>query len=124
MGGVGGLAAQTKDEWMVLVPRADNKMQAVRCHSMNKVTADFPMFNVSKAIQEVKDDDPLNKLLKNCRVPDIIGGEVDCLMGIKYSLIHPEALHTFPTSGLYASKLKSHDGEMNAMIGGSHELLL
>jgi hypothetical protein len=56
-------------------------------------------------------------------VPDIIGGEVDYLMGIKYSLLHPEALHTLPTSGLsiYASKLKSHDGKMNAMIGGSHE---
>ena len=81
------------------------------------------MYNVSKAVQEVKDDDPSNKLLQNCRVPDIIGGEVDCLMGIKYSLLHPEALHTLPTSGLsiYASKLKSHDGEMNAMIGGSHE---
>ena len=64
----------------------------MRCHSMNKVTADFPMYNVSKAVQEVKDDDPSNKLLQKCRVPDIIGGEVDCLMGIKYSLMHPEAL--------------------------------
>ena len=83
MGGVDGPAAQTKYEWMVLIPRADNKMQAVRCHSMNKVTADFHMYNVSMAIQEVKNDDPCNKLLQNCRVPDIIGGEVDCLLGIK-----------------------------------------
>ena len=52
MGGVGGLAAQTKDEWMVFLPKADNKMQAVRCHSMNKVTAEFPMDHVSKALQE------------------------------------------------------------------------
>ena len=119
MGGVGGLAAQTKDKWMVLIPRSDHKMQAVWCHSMNKVTADFPMYDVSKAVQEVKDDDPCNKLLQN-----IMGGEVYCLLGIKYSLLHPEALHTLPTSGLsiYPSKLKSHDGEMNAMIGRSTSL--
>ena len=44
-------------------------------------------------------------------------------MGIKYSLLHPKALHTLTTSeiSINASKLKSHDGEMNAMIGGSHE---
>ena len=122
MGGVGGLATQTKDEWMVLVPRVDNKMQAVRGHSMIKVTADFLMYNVTKAVREVKADAPLNKLLQNCRVPDIIGGEVDCLMGIKYSLLHPEPLHTLATSGLniYATKLKSHDGKVNAMIGGTH----
>ena len=98
MGGVGGILAQTKDEWMVLIPSADNKMQAVRCHSMNKVTEDFPMYNVTKAFQEVKADDPLNKLLHNSRVPEIIRGEVDCLMGIKYSLLHPEPLHTLATT--------------------------
>ena len=35
MGGVGGLSSTTKDEWMVLVPRADGKMQSVRGYSMN-----------------------------------------------------------------------------------------
>ena len=57
------------------------------------------------------------------QVPDIIGVEVNCLMGIKYSLLCPDVLHTFPTSGLIiiASKLKSHDGEIRAMMGSSHE---
>ena len=34
MGGVGGLAALTRDKWMVLGPLANGKKQAVRCHSM------------------------------------------------------------------------------------------
>ena len=108
---------------MVLVPRVDNKVQAVRCHSMTKVTADFLMYNVTNAIQEVKADHPLNKLLQNCRVPEIIAGEVDCLMVITCLLLHPDPLHTLPTPGLsiYATKLKSHNVKMNAMIGGSHE---
>ena len=44
-------------------------------------------------------------------------------MGIKYSLLHPEPLHTLAASGLsiYTTKLKSHDGKYNAMIGGPHE---
>ena len=69
------------------------------------------------------DDAPGNKLLQNYRVPNIKGGEVDCLRGIKYSILHPEPLHTLATSGLsiYNTKLKSHDGKINARIEGRHE---
>ncbi len=76
------------------------------------------MYDVSKAVK-----DPMNQLLQKCKVPRVIRGEVDCLMGIKYSLLHPEPLHTLAASGLsiYATKLKSHDGKCNAMIGGPHE---
>ena len=63
MGGVGGMASKTRDEWMVLVPRADGKMQAVRGYSMNQVTCNFPEFDLAKAVQEVKDDASENDLL-------------------------------------------------------------
>ena len=92
MGGVGGLSSFTKDEWMVLVPRVDGKMQAVRGYSMNQVTCNFPEFDLAKAVQEVKDDAPENEVLQNCKLPNKVGGEVDCLMGIKYSFIHPEPI--------------------------------
>ena len=48
--------SRTKDWWIVLVPMVDKYVQAVRCHSMTKVTADFPMYDVTKAVQEVKDE--------------------------------------------------------------------
>ena len=51
-----------------------HKMQTVRCHSMTKVTADFPMYDITKAVQEVKDDAPENKIMQNCKIPSIIGG--------------------------------------------------
>ena len=41
MEGLGGLAALTRDEWMVLVPLANGNKQAVRCQSMTRVTATF-----------------------------------------------------------------------------------
>ena len=123
MGGIGGLSSTTKDEWMVLVPREDGKMQAVRGYSMNKVTCDFPQFDLTRAVAAVKEDAPDNKELQSCKLPSKVGGEVDCLLGIKYSFIHPEPIHILVESGLciYRSKLKSHDGITNAMIGGPHE---
>ena len=48
MGGVGGISSFTKDEWMVLVPRVDGKMQAVRGYSMNQVTCTFPEFDLTR----------------------------------------------------------------------------
>ena len=42
MGGVGGIAASTRDEWMVLAPLANGGMQAVSRHSMYRVTTTFP----------------------------------------------------------------------------------
>ena len=45
MGGLRGLAALTRDEWMVLLPLADGTKQATRCHTMTRVTADFPKSN-------------------------------------------------------------------------------
>ena len=64
-----------------------------------------------------------NQELQDCRLPSRVGGEVDCLLGIKYSYIHPEPLHTLVESGLtiYRSKFKSHDGVTDAIIGGTHE---
>ena len=108
---------------MVLVPRVDGKMQAVRGYSMTQVTCTFPEFDLTSAVSAVKDDAPNNKVLQDCKLPSKVGGEVDCLLGIKYSFIHPEPIHTLAETGLciYKSKLLSHDGVTNAMIGGSHE---
>ena len=41
---------------------------------MTKVTADFPMYGVTKAVQEVKDTAPENKIMQNCKIHSIIGG--------------------------------------------------
>ena len=78
---------------------------------MKQSTCEFPMFDLTKAIQDVKADDPSNELLQNCRLPSSIGGEVDCLMGTMNVVIHPVPIHTMMETGLciYESKLMSHD---------------
>ena len=47
MGGVEVLQLRL-EQWIVLVPRVDKYVQAVRCHTMTKVKADFPMYCVNK----------------------------------------------------------------------------
>ena len=47
--------------------------------------------------------------------------EVNVLIGIKYKLIHPEAIHTLPSGmTLYKCKLVGHNHGQNAMIRGPH----
>ena len=47
--------------------------------------------------------------------------EVNVLIGIKYKLIHPEAIHTLPSGmTLYKCKLVSHNHGQNVMIRGPH----
>ena len=122
MGGVGGLAALTRDEWMVLVPLANRNKLAVRCHSMTRGTANFPQYDTTQAVAEVKNHQHDNPELQACKVPTLIGGEIDCLMGVKYGALIPEPIHTLLNGlCLYQSKLMAHDGVSNAIIGGTHQ---
>ena len=41
---------------------------------MTKVTADFPMYGITKAVKEVKDDAPEHNIMQNFKIPSIIGG--------------------------------------------------
>ena len=110
MGGVGGLAAQTRDEWVCQVLLVCGAYTDVRGHSMTRVTSDIPLVYIAKAVSAVKEDAPHKVELQNCKLPSIIGGEVDCLLGIKYSKLFPEIIHQLPCGlTIYKSVLMSHD---------------
>ena len=67
----------------------------------------------------MKEDAPHNVELQNYRLPSVIGGEVDCLLDIKYNCLFPEVLHQLPCGlAIYKSLLMSHDGLSNATIAG------
>ena len=109
IGGVGGLTTTALDEWIVMVPRADGRKQLIQGLTVPRVTCDFPLISLEEAVAEVKADDVDSQELQRCSVPPQAGGAVDMLLGIKYSSIFPEAVHTLP-SGLtiYRSKLASY----------------
>ena len=118
------MAVKTRDECKVLMPLANGKKQEMRFHSMTRVIANFPQYDTTKAVAEVKRAQPNIKQHQECKVPTMIGGEVNCLLGIKDGALSPELIHTLP-SGLcqYRSKLQQHDGVSNAIVAGCHESL-
>ena len=121
IGGVGGLTTQALDEWVVSVPRSDGRKQLIQGLTVKKITSEFPMTNLEAAFKEVREDDPSNTILQECKVPALAGGVVDMLLGIKYNSIFPTPVHTLP-SGLtiYKSRLASHGGKYDSCIGGPH----
>ena len=73
MGGVGGLAALTRDEWVCQVPLVCGAYADVRGHSMTRVTSDFPFVNIDKAVEAVKGDAPHKIKLQEAKLPSVIG---------------------------------------------------
>ena len=121
IGGVGGLTTSALDEWVVMVPRTDGRKQLIQGLTVPRVTCDFPLISLGAAVQEVKAGDPDNQELQRCRVPPEAGGAVDMLLGIKYSSIFPEPVHSLPCGlTIYRSQLASHDG-FDCCIGGPHK---
>ena len=121
IGGVGGARVQANSEWVVLLDREDGRKQIVQALTVDRVTTDFPMMNLTEAVNDVKKDDPNNSVLQQCSLPSAVGGSVDILMGIMYSSIFPVPVHCLE-SGLtiYKSKLSPHYKGFNAVIGGPH----
>ena len=67
------------------------------------------MIDVENAVAEVKRDKPEDKILQQCTVPKMAGGVTHGLIGIKYTLIHPDPIHNLPSVlTLYKSKLVGH----------------
>ena len=119
--GIGGLKTSANDEWVCSVARTDGRKQLIQGLAVNRITSDFPLTNLETATRDIKNDDPHNSLLQNCRAPPIAGGSVDMLLGIKYSSIFPKEIHTLPNGlTIYQSRLASHGGEYDSCIGGPH----
>ena len=50
-----------------------------------------------------------------------IGGDIDILIGMLYLKYFPKAVHSLPNGlTIYSLRVKSHDGKINAALGGPH----
>ena len=120
--GVGGITALATGEWMTAMERRDDRLQAMQVITMERVTADFPIIRIDGAVKEIKRDKPSVKRLQKLQLPrDVGGGQTDILLGIDNLLVFPKEIHSLPCGlTIYESRLKSHNGKTNAMIGGPH----
>ena len=120
IGGVGGIEIFAEEDWLVSLERDDGQRQLVQGLVLPRVTVDFPFIDTTKAVLDLKagSQDPW---VRDCRVPEKAGGVVDGLVGIQYSLIHPEPVHSLPSGlTLYKTRLAPHGPGFNAAIGGPH----
>ena len=120
IGGVGGIEIFAEEDWLVSLKRNDGQRQLVQGLVVPKVTVDFPLIDLTKAVLDLKGNSQAPWII-DCRVPKQAGGVVDGLIGIQYSLIHPEPVHSLPNGlTLYSTKLAPHEQGFNATIGGPH----
>ena len=58
--------------------------------------------------------------ISNIKIPDLVGGDPDLLLGVYYANCHPEVLHTLE-SGLFIARLKlASTNGYTGVIGGPH----
>ena len=79
----------------------------------------MPEINMSKIFKSIKQDCKGNDEIQNLKVPSVVGGRVNMILGIRYQNIYPEQVHKFP-SGLtvFKSQLLPATPGAVACIGG------
>ena len=85
------------------IPLKDGTYQAVRALSVKQITRRKPQMDYRPALKKVQDNYPGNQELQDLQIPEMLGGEIDVLLGIGYNRIYPEIVHTLP-SGLQIIK--------------------
>jgi hypothetical protein len=84
------MKTKANDEWLLSMETTDGIRQFIQGLTVDKVICDFPLIDVERAVAEVKRDKPEDKILQHCKVPKM----AYVLKGIKYKIIHPEAIHS------------------------------
>ena len=111
-------------EWASLIPLSDGSYQSVRGLTLDKVTGDMTELKLVPVFEQIKKENKSLDKIQNLKVPNIIGGEVQMILGIKYQNIYPEPVHTFPNGlTVFKSRLRPTKPGILACIGGPVEAL-
>ena len=71
------------DEYLISVKLIDGRKQHFQSITMNNITSEFTLVNLTSATNEVKISDPSNAELQQCSVPTSVGGHVDVLCEVR-----------------------------------------
>ena len=102
---------------------SDGTRQCLEGWSVDCVTGALPHINLSKAEADLKED-YFRKNGVTCqeKVPPVVGGNVDILMGMLYNSIFPEHIHSLENRlTIYRLQVAFNDKSYSAVIGGPHE---
>ena len=94
----------------MMFPLLDGSYQAIRSLAVPKVTADMPRLGLRPLVAEIKkrySSHPDIANLNNLKVPQVLGGEIDAIIGIQYANTYPELVFSLPNGlQIFKSKLK------------------
>ena len=120
----GDTVVRVNDEYLFTMQKTDGSRQIMIGVTADSLTAPFPLVSTKAAHKDIVKNTPKHKRGKvaQLRVPEVVGGAVDILLGTCFSACFPEIVHQLP-SGLFIAKLrlKSHDGVTTACLGGPHQ---
>ena len=119
-----GIKVYATGEWASVLPLTNGYHQVVRGLTVNKVTAKMPIMKLQKVYNKIKNDAQDVKELQRIQVPEILGGEIDMILGIKFQSIYPEPIHHLPNGmTIYKSKFIPARANESACIGGPIECI-
>ena len=114
-----GMTTYANAEFASLLPLANGNFQCVRGLTLKRVTGDMPALDLAPVFENIKAKCSSNKRLQNLKVPNVLGGQIDMILGIRYQSIYPQVLHTFPNGlTVFESKLRPAEEGALACIGG------
>ena len=124
LGVASGITAHAEAEWSSLLPLEDGTYQVVRGLTMKNITSDMPEVDLNPALNTFKREYPRDKRVQNLKVPKVVGGRINMILGIAYQAIYPTPLHTLQNGlTLFESKLRATSPGMLACIGGPIDCL-
>ena len=120
----GDTSVQVNDEYLFTMEKTDGSRQIMIGVTANSLTSPFPLVSTKAAHKDIVKNTPKHKKGKvaQLRIPEVVGGAVDVLLGTCFSSCFPEIIHQL-ANGLFIAKLrlKSHDGVTTACLGGPHQ---
>ena len=114
----GGQVIYATGEWAAALPLDDGTFQGVRGLTMKSVVGQMPRFNLERTLNEVKQKYKQNSTLQKLKIPEVLGGDIDMIIGSKYLKIYPDPVQVTP-SGLTVSvsKLRAPGGRCAVITG-------
>ena len=107
-------------QWIINMERINGTFQPFRCITLKQICGEFPMINTHKAMSELRSSKKGDIHVNNCRVPEVIGGDVDLLIGCRYNKVYPEPIHQLENGlTIFSLQLKTFN-QYNACLGGAH----
>ena len=127
LGGVGNVKMESKHGiYQVRLPLVNGKDAVLAGVCLDKITNQFPSYPIKGSIENDIKTGYVHNGGDICNLPELpecIGGDVDFMIGAKYTRYHPQPIFSLP-SGLtiYKSPFLSADG-IQGVIGGPHAVI-